>query len=421
MPIELFLLLFLFLLNAYISGGEIALVALGPHHMREIARRHPRWAPTLEVWSKHPSQMITTILVTSNIAIIAFSSVATALSLRLSEAYQWDPLLVSAVTLGVSGVAVLFTEIAPKVVAKRHPARVAVLVIPGLIFVEKALGPFIRLLVKAIRALTRPFGGEEGDSLPLVTEEDLVRVVDESARGGAIETEEKEMIRSVLEFGDTVVKDVMVPRTQMEGVAETASVEECLERFIESGATRLPVYRDNLDHIVGLLYAKDFLAVLKMRDLVILRDVLRPVFFVPETKPVTELLREFRKGRMHMAVVVDEYGGTSGLVTMEDLVEEIIGEIRDEYDQDAPLARRLADESWDVDAAIEVFELQRELNSELGAEAESSTLSGLLAEKLGRIPHQGDRVEIGEWQAEVSASNDRVALRVTLRRLVERA
>ncbi len=421
MPIEIPLLLFLFFLNAYVSGGEIALVALGSHHMHAIAERHPRWAPTLEVWRKQPSQMITTILVTSNITIIAFSSVATALSLKLAETYQWDPLLVSFVTLGVSGVAVLFTEIAPKVVAKRHPARVAVLVIPGLIFVEKVLGPFIRLLVKAIRALTRPFGGEEGDSLPLVTEEDLVRVVDESARGGAIETEEKEMIRSVLEFGDTVVKDVMIPRTQVEGVAETASVEECLERFIDSGATRLPVYRENLDQIIGLLYAKDFLAVLKMRDLVILRDVLRPVFFVPETKPVTELLREFRKGRMHMAVVVDEYGGTSGLVTMEDLVEEIIGEIRDEYDQEAPLARRSPDGVWDVDAAIEIFELQRELGTEISDIGESTTLGGVLAERLGRIPRQGDWVTLGEWRAEVSASNDRVALRVTLRRPVEHA
>jgi len=189
-----------------------------------------------------------------------------------------------------------------------------------------------------------------------------------------------------------------------------------LDKFIDTGYTRLPVFDGDLDHIVGMLYAKDFLAVLKERDLIILADVIRPAFFVPESKKVSELLREFRKGRIHMALVVDEYGGTSGIVTLEDLVEEIIGEIRDEYDiESGPIKPRGAD-TWEVQADFSLHDFGAEIGFDFPEEGEASSVGGFVAEHLGRIPERGARLHWQRLEFEILEASDRQVKRVLVKR-----
>ncbi len=406
----------LFVMNAIFSAAEIAMASLSRGKLSELAERHPSWAKALNLWKNNPSQLLTTILVSSNLAVIGISSVATVLSLQMEVDLGWPKWLVGAFALSLSVAATLLSEIAPKVVAKRHPERVAYLVIPILQLVETLLGPFIRLLVKLISLLTRPFGGQEGDSLPSVTEEELVHLVDESAKAGALEQEESEMIQSVIAFGDTVVREVMIPRTQIDAISVRASVEECLDRFLDTGYTRLPVIDGDLDHIKGLIYAKDFLAVLKERELIILQDIIRPVFFVPESKKVSELLREFRRGRRHMAVVVDEYGGTAGIVTLEDLVEEIIGEIHDEYDLEAGPVKARGDGQWEVQADLSLFDFGASIEHDFPEEGEATSVGGFVAEHLGRIPQKGATLTWVDLEFEILEASDRQVKRVLVTR-----
>jgi len=414
--LELFVLVALFGLNGIFSAAEIAMASLSRGKLSELAERHPSWRKALELWKNNPSQLLTTILVSSNLAVIGLSSVSTVMSLELEQQYLWDKWMVAAFALGLSVIATLLSEIAPKVVAKRHPERVAFLVIPILQVVETVLGPFIRLLVKFIRFLTRPFGGEDGEDFPSVTQEELVHLVDESAKAGALEVEESEMIQSVIAFGDTVVREVMIPRTQIDAISVRASVEECLDRFLDTGYTRLPVIDGDLDHIKGLIYAKDFLAVLKERELIILQDIIRPVFFVPESKKVSELLREFRRGRRHMAVVVDEYGGTAGIVTLEDLVEEIIGEIHDEYDLEAGPVKARGDGQWEVQADLSLFDFGASIEHDFPEEGEATSVGGFVAEHLGRIPQKGATLTWVDLEFEILEASDRQVKRVLVTR-----
>lgn len=421
LEVEFALLGLLFLANGLFSAGEITLAALSRHKLAEMELTHPRYAATLKLWRENPSQVLTTMLVSSILATIAFTTLATSVGLELNQALAWPPWALALATFVLAAGATLLSEIAPKVAAKRHPERIAPLIIPVLTVLEVILGPFIRQLVKLIRWISRPFGGDDGEGLPGVTEEELSHLVEEGARAGALEAEESEMIHSILEFGDTIVKEVMIPRTQIEGVSVKATVDQCLSKFIDSGYTRLPVFDKNFDHIVGTLYAKDFLAMLKERDLIILQDVIRPAFFVPESKKVTELLREFRKGKIHMAIVADEYGGTAGLVTLEDLVEEIVGEIRDEYDIEAPPIKKLAEDHWEVEADVALADFVAEANIEMLKEVESVSVGGYVAELLGSIPQKGDKVASEGWRFEVLESSSKRAKRIGVKKLAPKA
>ncbi len=411
--LEIMALALLFLLDAFYSAAEIAMASLNRYKIAEMAELNPGYAVLLERWKINPNRLLTTILVSSNLVVIAFSSIATALSFSLSQELGVNHVLVGALAMLVSVLAVLLAEIAPKILAKRHPEKVALLVLPGLRVTETLLGPLIHLVVGLIQALTRPFGGGNSTEMPMVTEEELVRIVDEGARDGIIEKEESEMIQSIIQFGDTLVREVMIPRTEMVGLPISATVEDCHTLFIDSGYSRIPVYEGTLDHIKGMIYAKDFLSVLRHRDLIILHDVIRPAFFVPGSNKVANLLREFKKGKIHIAIVVDEYGGTAGLVTLEDLMEEIVGEIRDEYDLDSPQIRRQSEGTWEVDGATELHDLSAKLGVDIPESSDSATVGGFVAELAGRILKKGESLKFQGLEFEVTeASNQRI---VTMR------
>ena len=419
MPLEFLVgaLAVLFILDAYYSGAETAMTALNRGQVELLIEEHPTLRTVLTGWKENPSRLLTTILVSSNITVIAFSSVATAISFRLSggEAEgSHRQLIAAAATWAVSALVIICAEIAPKVVAKRHAFKTARWVLPGLLVTDTVLGPLIRVVVKLIFLITSPFAKVDQPFVPVVTEEELMRTVDESARGGAIEAEEKKMIESIIEFGDLVVSDVMVPRTEMIGIDIRTGVDKVLNILIDCGYSRLPVYDKDYDNIVGVLYAKDFLSILKDKDLIILQDVIRPAYYVPETKKITELLSEFRRGKIHLAVVVDEYGGTSGLVTLEDLVEEIVGDIKDEYDHEPELLRAQPDGSWVADAAMDVDEVNDRLRIELPENGETNSLGGYLNTLWQNVPGVGEERSTEKVKFTILEGNERRVEKVRL-------
>jgi len=294
---------------------------------------------------------------------------------------------------------VVFTlfEVVPKTFALQHSERSALLLSPLLVFIT-GFAP--------LRLLTRGFIGVANVVLPgrglrrgpFVTEQEILTMADVAASELSIESEERELIHSIFEFGDTVVREVMVPRPDMVAVEAGATVDEATETAIRAGVSRMPVFENSVDDIVGLVFLKDLVsrsAAGEGSELV--RQNLRPAHFVPDSKRLAELLREMQTGKFHMAVVLDEYGGTAGLVTMEDLLEEIVGEITDEYDTDEPTVERLPNGSWRVPGRTPIDEVNELLHVHLPQE-EWDTVGGLVFNALGHVPTEGECVTVARLE-----------------------
>jgi magnesium and cobalt transporter len=322
--------------------------------------------------------------------------------------------------LVVSAVVVLFlAELLPRHIARADPERVLrrwaplvralyVLFYP----VTWLAGRIVRLLKKAYRI--------DGSIFPLPEPSHaLLDLIEASEENGTLKSDGRELITSVLEFGDTIVREVMVPRVDMVCLDEKTTLVEAHRLIVDKGHLRLPVYRDSLDNIVGVLYAKDLLASIAQGPLGERRvsELFHPPMFVPETKRVAELLREFQKQRLHIAVVVDEYGGTSGLVTIEDLLEEIVGEIHDEYDTEPPLYEPDGRGGFVVDAKMPIYEIEHDLGIALPERDEYDTLAGLVFTRLGKVPAAGEVLREGGVEITVLEADERRIHKVRLRPL----
>ena len=287
----------------------------------------------------------------------------------------------------------VFAEAAPKTYALQHPERTALFVAP---VVQVLAGfPPVRLVTRLLIGLSNVvLPGKGRRTGPAVSEEDLLALADVAVEAGEIESGERALIRSIIDFGDTVAREVMVPRPDMVTVTADVTVREAMEVAITNGFSRIPAYDDGIDDIVGVVHAKDLMRA--MRDHLgqtPVRPLLRPPSFVPETKRVSELLKEMQARRTHLAIVVDEYGGTAGLVTHEDLIEELVGEIVDEFDVEDPLLEPLPNGDWRVSARMPLDEVNELLRLDL-PEGDWDTLGGLLFNALGHVPSEGEAVEI---------------------------
>jgi putative hemolysin len=288
----------------------------------------------------------------------------------------------------------VFAEAVPKTYALEHPDRVALFVAP---FVNLLVGfPPVRLLTRGLIGLSNVvLPGKGRKAGPSVSEDDLLALADVAVEAGEIESGERALIRSIIDFGDTVTREVMVPRPDMVTISADATVHDAMEVAITHGFSRVPAIGDGgIDDVVGVVHAKDLMRA--MRDRLArtpVRPLLRPASFVPETKRVSELLKEMQVRRAHLAIVVDEYGGTAGLVTLEDLIEELVGEIVDEFDNDDPLLEPLPNGDWRVSARLSLDEVNELLRLDL-PEGDWDTLAGLVFNALGHVPNEGEAVEI---------------------------
>ncbi|MFN3761927.1 MAG: hemolysin family protein, partial [Anaerolineae bacterium] len=331
--------------------------------------------------------------------------------------HPWaDGLALLVVIGGLSALLLLAGRLVPEGIAAARPEEWAIR-FAGLLRILAALfWPPVRLLVWVGNRLAAPFGGVPLSGTTLVTEEEIRTLVDAGEEEGIIEEDEKEMIYSIFELGETMAREVMVPRIDIVAVDVQTPPEEVIRVIAETGHSRIPVYEGTVDGIVGLVYAKDLLLHLQGDGpRPPLREMLRPAYFVPETKKVDDLLREMQQRRIHMAIVVDEYGGTAGLVTVEDILEEIVGEIQDEYDVEEPTFEQVGEGEYVLDARMNLDDVNDLLEADLPTET-ADTLGGLIYDALGRVPVPGDGLQIGEWRIEVLTVSGRRIRKVRMMR-----
>jgi len=395
-PVPFFLVMaLLFGCSAFFSAAETAFISLGSYHKLK-GDGEEKTADPLAFWFHNPAGVLTTVLIANNAVNIGASVLAASFSYR-----YFQKINISLITGIMTFFLLLFGEIIPKSLAKRSPERFArITAVPLNIFCT-FFSPVTRIFLFFANLVIRLFGGKPGSLLPLLTEDDLKAMISAGEEDGAIEKDEREMIHSIFELGDTQVREIMVPRVNVAAVRHDAAAEEILREIVEGGFSRLPVYERNLDRIIGLIYVKDLLALQVQKGdawkLMTARDVMRGAHFVPETKKVQDLMRELQAAKLQMAVVVDEYGGTAGIVTMEDVIEEIVGDISDEYRKDVPPYQRLPDGTLLVRGSMEIEKANEDLGLDL-PEGEVETVAGFLLDRWGRCPKKGERFVHGEYQ-----------------------
>ncbi len=378
---------------ALASGTETALTSVSRLRVRHLAEEGSPKAATLQRLQQDPNRFLGTVLVVNTFALILASASATLLSLQLIHPvvpHALGTLTDFVVSLLLSVFLLIFAEVTPKTLAVRHADRVALQVAPIVDALATVFSPILWFVTAVSRAVI-----PGAQPRPYVTEAELMTLLHVSEEQGVIEEEEREMIDSIIEIGDMLVREVMVPRTDVIAVDKSASLEEIQRLIAAHGHTRLPVYEKDIDHIIGLIHVKDLLRFYAHggRDFQILK-ALRPIRQVPEQKKVDELLHEMRTYRAHMMVVVDEYGGTAGIVTLEDVLEEIVGEIRDEYDQaEKEPIQFVSQTEVLVDGSYPIDELCDKLGLRLGESEEYDSVGGYVNSVLGEIPKPGATFE----------------------------
>src|SRR5581483_450772 len=350
-----------------------------------------------------------------SVAVIVASSLATVLALRFSE--TWGELISSIL---ISLVVLIFCEITPKTAAVQNPWRWARVLVGPVRGVAWLLKPVVGLLSAITSLFVRMMGGQVKHG-PFVTEEELRLLLSVGEEEGVLEEEETEMINSIFEFADTTVREVMVPRIDMVTLPNDATVTDAVDVALQGGFSRIPVYEASVgvDEITGILYTKDMLKQMREgHDNYPIRDLVRPAYFVPETKKLDDLLREIRQNRTHMVMVVDEYGSIAGLVTIEDLVEEIVGDIKDEYDHEENLYEQVTDNEYVFDAKISIYDFNDLMKTRLD-DTDYETLGGFVYAQLDKIPTTGDTITFEGMTFTVLATRGRRILKIRVERKPE--
>ncbi|HEX3607602.1 MAG TPA: hemolysin family protein [Candidatus Dormibacteraeota bacterium] len=381
-------------LAAFAATAETALTSVSRLRMRSLAETGDRAARRVVRLHEQPNAYLSTILMVNTLAVIVASTVTTLLVVD-----RWGTGAEAASTAVLSVVVLVACEILPKSVALRFNERVARLVSGPVTTLTQVLRPLVFLLTWLSSQLVRLIARGVSVPGPFVTEDELKLLLAVSEREGVVEEEEREMISGVLELTDKVVREVMVPRVDVVGVEVRCTVDDVIRMIAQSGHSRIPLFEDTIDNVVGLVYAKDLLRAVAAHTSPppSLRELAREPYFTPELKKAGELLIEMKKKKVHLAIVVDEYGGTAGIVTIEDLIEEIVGDIRDEYDAAEPEeVQFVTDREVLVNARVALDDIKALLRLPIDDDLEADTIGGLVYERLGSIPKAGATVQIGD-------------------------
>ncbi len=372
----------LFVFSAFFSGSETALMAIDRLRVRYLADKGRPGASQLESLLARPEGMLSAILVGNNLVNIAASVFATALFIDIfgSHGELMTILILTPVLL-------VFSEIFPKTLAANYPERIAFFVLHPIRFVMWLLKPVIFVVSGLSRALANLFRGEE--QKPLISVDEIRSIIEFGGQSGVVHKEKRRMLHGVFELAEMRVRDVMVPRTEVIGIEVNTPFEEVLSIAATARHSRFPVYEGDLDRIVGIIHTKEVLGYVNSPQNFSLKSLARPPYFVPEAKPIETLLQAFRRKRVHLAVVVDEYGGVDGIVTLEDIVEEIVGEIQDEYDEEAALVQQIDPRHYLLDGSSTIRYINRRFGLTL-SEEHVNTMAGFLLDVFGRIPEEGE-------------------------------
>jgi putative hemolysin len=401
---EIIFIAILIFLNGYLAGTEIAVVTARKSKIKQWAESGKRNAKIFLRLKEEPDRFLATIQIGITIMGVLASAIGGAASVKVIEPLLKEvpikaislaagPIAIGIVVVIITYFSVIFGELVPKSIALMHPESVGLWTARSIDAFSKIVSIFVKFLTFSTNMVLTPFGRKPFTERAYITEEEVKMLIKEGGKHGVFEPTEEKILQSVFEFTDMSVKEVMVPDTQMVAIQIDKSPQEIRSLIEEEQFSRYPVYGRDLNDIRGFLYAKDFLTVLTKTGQVDIRKVIKPPYFIPETMKISLLLREMQKKRTHMALVVDEYGGLSGLVTIEDLIEEIVGEIRDEHDVESPVIQ-LTNGTLLIDASISLRDLKEDYQILLPESPEYETLGGFLMMTLQMIPQIGDVVEI---------------------------
>jgi putative hemolysin len=415
--VEILVIAILIVLNGIFVAAEFALVRVRRTRLEQLSEEGNRGARRVQRLISNPGRFLATIqigvtFVSLLSAVFAGATIVDALAAPLRDvpalAASAEPIALLVVTALVSLFTIVFGELVPKALAFGYTETLAFFFAGPIDLLGRLLSPLVWLLTTVTNAITRLFGitDTQGEKL---TAEELMIIVERGGQQGVIEAEEQQMIGAVLELGDQRVHEVMVPRIDITAVAEAAPIETIIDIIVAEGHSRIPVYRESIDNVIGILYAKDLLPMLARKETIDITKLLRTPLFVPESISVDDLLHMLQRRKVHIAIVLDEYGGTAGLVTIEDLIEEIVGEIQDEYDTEEPMIERISDDEARIDGRASIDDLTEVFGVELNGEdrEQYDTVGGLVYHEVGGVPAVGDTVEVDGLTLTVESTDGR--------------
>jgi putative hemolysin len=409
---DILIILVLILINGFFVAAEIAFVSVRRTRLDELAEAGDRGAKRAQVLMRDPGRFLAVIQVAITFlgalaSAVAAVSIVTVVSEPLREitflADYADTIALLFVTSIVAIVSIVLGELIPKGLALGNPDRIALTVSGPITIFAKIVSPLVAVLVALTKLISKPFGIDPTRT-PELSAAEIRLIVEQGSQQGVLEAEEEQMISAVMSLSDSKLHEVMVPRIDIAAIDQEASFDDAVTLVLTEGHSRTPLYKESVDHIVGILYAKDLLRIIaaggpRPR----LRDIMRPALFVPESQAVDDLLNELQRRRVHMAIVLDEYGGTAGLVTIEDLLEEIVGEIQDEFDEEEPMKVIVRDGEAILDGRADIDEMGELVDPalELEDDEEYDTVGGFVYHRIGRVPVVGDTVAVDPFKITV--------------------
>ena len=409
---DILIILVLILINGFFVAAEIAFVSVRRTRLDELAEAGDRRAKRAQVLMRDPGRFLAVIQVAITFlgalaSAVAAVSIVTVVSEPLRQisflADYADTIALLFVTSIVAIVSIVLGELIPKGLALGNPDRIALTVSGPITLFAKIVSPLVAVLVALTKLISKPFGIDPTRT-PELSAAEIRLIVEQGSQQGVLEAEEEQMISAVMSLSDSKLHEVMVPRIDIAAIDQEASFDDAVTLVLTEGHSRTPLYKESVDHIVGILYAKDLLRIIaaggpRPR----LRDIMRPALFVPESQAVDDLLNELQRRRVHMAIVLDEYGGTAGLVTIEDLLEEIVGEIQDEFDEEEPMKVIVREGEAILDGRADIDEMGELIDPalELEDDEEYDTVGGFVYHRIGRVPVVGDTVAVDPFKITV--------------------
>jgi putative hemolysin len=415
--VQLLVIAVLILVNAFFAAAEISVVTANETRIRTLAEQGDRRARLVERTSKDSTRFLATIQV--GITLSSFFTSASAAS-QLSDplAALLQPLMGNAasstsfilVTIGIAFISLIFGELVPKRLALKHPEAIALISVQPILWLERLTSPVVKFLSLVTTSILTVLGSPPGEEDAAVNVEEIKALVNAARLGGTVGMQEQRIIYGAVELNTLTVRAIMVPRVNIQHLKTSATIDEAYRIIAETAHTRIPVCEGDLDRIVGILHVKDLIRAQTAagEPPVTVRELVRPVRFIPEAKLVADLLREMQQSRLHLVIVTDEFGGTAGLVTLEDVLEEIVGEIRDEYDAEEEREfQRIDDRSGIFKIRASLSTVNNELHVRLPRD-DAATIAGLFMEELQRVPVAGDLLEFDDVQLTVLEDGQRV-------------
>lgn len=394
MLIDIILLLLLLLLSGFFSSSELAFIVSNKIKIELRARKENFAAKNAQYYVDSPQIFFSTILISNNIINISFASVIT---IFLSTHFGYSDLTILIIS---SLILLLFGELLPKYFARELPDRSIMIMVNPLRLITFLIYPVVKLTAAISETVTQNASVNEETSQYLFEKEDLHQLVDESTEAGKVDEEDSDIVKKVISFGDQRVYEAMTPRTDIIGVDLTASLEDVINLFIQSGYSKLPVYEENLDNIKGVVFVNDMYK--SPKDLT---SIVRDIIFVPDTKKSLDMLNEMLEKQVSIAVVVDEFGGTAGIVTVEDILEELFGEIKDEYDTDDEICKEIEPLTYVISGKVEIDHINEEHDLHI-PEGDYETIAGYITSHVGRIPLKGEEIEINQFHFTILRSDN---------------